>query len=884
MTEREIFEGALDHPEPAQRRAYLDRACGGNAALRARIEALLQSHESASQFLNVPVGEQLTPAACSTAHTVDSGQAPGRHAEDDDSPERVASSPDLSFLAPSSKPGLLGTLAHYDILQMLGQGTFGIVFRAYDEKLQRTVAIKVMNPQLAATSPPRKRFLREARSAAAINHENIVQIYSVEDQPLPYLVMEYIEGQTLKEKLDHTGPLEVREVLHLGRQIASGLAAAHAQGLIHRDIKPGNILLQGASLPTPGGHASSASRHRPGNILLQGASLSSPSGRGVGGEGTLRVKIADFGLARSRGRCQPDTQSGVISGTPLYMSPEQAQGQPLDHRSDLFSLGSVLYQMACGRPPFRAATTLAVLKRVVEEAPRPIQEVLPEVPDWLVALIAKLHAKKPEDRFQSAREVADLLARCQTQLQQHGRVELPPELLAYVPKSEPATKNESPLATGSSAPAVEPARRPLPARRYRWVAAAAVLLALVAGLGTTEATGVTNVRSTIIRLFSPDGTLIVEVDDPGVSVSIDGEDMVITGAGAREIRLKPGQYKVLASKDGKVVRQELVTVTTNGRQVVRVSKEGLAPATTPPAIDPEQAAAQTLSGLGLRFHVQLHHNRQVLYAVKLPKEPCDILGVTVPLERPLTPQEVQAKYLPAVLQLPRLNTIDSWGQPIPLTADDLARLAAAPAGRQLEWFNARLEPSPEILQVLARFPRLTHCSFSGRLFEDEMIRFCQHLPRGITSLGLYLDRPSQMDARGIEALTARPIRHLLLMYGGFDREFAKKVAAMPKLVEFYPIHWGYGVAMPLTDEVVAELAQSQSLQSLRLEGNQLTDAGLESLARLKTLRYLQVNHNQGKDGVKLTQAGIAKLAAALPKCKIVWDGGTIEPKAAAQPK
>jgi serine/threonine protein kinase len=573
MTEREIFEGALDHPEPAQRRAYLDRACGGNAALRARMEALLQSHESASGFLNVPVGEQLTPAACSTAHTVDSGQAPGRHAEDDDSPERVASSPDLSFLAPSSKPGLLGTLAHYDILQMLGQGTFGIVFRAYDEKLQRTVAIKVMNPQLAATSPPRKRFLREARSAAAINHENIVQIYSVEDQPLPYLVMEYIEGQTLKEKLDHTGPLEVREVLHLGRQIASGLAAAHAQGLIHRDIKPGNILLQGASLPSPGGHASSASRHRPGNILLQGASLSSPSGRGVGGEGTLRVKIADFGLARTADDASI-TQSGVISGTPLYMSPEQAQGQPLDHRSDLFSLGSVLYQMACGRPPFRAATTLAVLKRVVEEAPRPIQEVLPEVPDWLVALIAKLHAKKPEDRFQSAREVADLLARCQTQLQQHGRVELPPELLAYVPKSEPATKNESPLATGSSAPAVEPARRPLPARRYRWVAAAAVLLALVAGLGTTEATGVTNVRSTIIRLFSPDGTLIVEVDDPGVSVSIDGEDMVITGAGAKEIRLKPGQYKVLASKDGKVVRQELVTVTTNGRQVVRVSKEG----------------------------------------------------------------------------------------------------------------------------------------------------------------------------------------------------------------------------------------------------------------------------------------------------------------------
>src|SRR5262249_50923963 len=150
----------------------------------------------------------------------------------------------LSFLQPSPKPGSLGRLAHYEVLEVLGRGAFGIVLKAFDEKLHRVVAIKVMAPQLASTSPPRKRFLREARAAAGIHHENVVTIYAIEDQPIPYLVMEYIAGETLQQKLDRSGPLDVPEVLRIGRQIASGLAAAHAMGLIHRDIKPSNILLE----------------------------------------------------------------------------------------------------------------------------------------------------------------------------------------------------------------------------------------------------------------------------------------------------------------------------------------------------------------------------------------------------------------------------------------------------------------------------------------------------------------------------------------------------------------------------------------------------------------------------------------------------------------
>lgn len=380
MNERQIFEGAIEFKSPADRQAFLDKACGSDVALRASVDALLTAHDAASQFLNVPAVEQLQGNDKRLDRTLDHSVAqPNDEVDIDDGTE----SPDLSFLQPAHKPGSIGSLGHYEILQILGQGAFGVVFRAFDEKLHRQVAVKAMNPQLAATSPPRKRFLREARSVAAIKHENIVQIYSVEEQPLPYLVMEFVQGQTLQQKLDGNGPLEVPEILHLGRQMAAGLAAAHALNMIHRDVKPGNILLE------------------------QGAEQ--------------KVKITDFGLARAADDASM-TRTGVIAGTPMYMSPEQAEGRTLDARSDLFSLGSVLYQMATGRPPFRAPNTIAVLRRVVEDTPRPMAEVIADTPPWLETIVLKLLAKDPEQRFQSAKEVAELFARCQSELQLHDKV------------------------------------------------------------------------------------------------------------------------------------------------------------------------------------------------------------------------------------------------------------------------------------------------------------------------------------------------------------------------------------------------------------------------------------------------------------------------------
>jgi eukaryotic-like serine/threonine-protein kinase len=496
MSEQAIFLAALDK-DPSERAAFLDEACAGDETLRRGVETLLRLHAAPDPFLQVPAVEQLA-AANPAAGTPETGP------------------PDLSFLAPPSEPGSRGRLDHYDILEVVGRGGMGIVLRARDTKLERVVAVKVLAAPFAASGSARRRFAREARAAAAVRDEHVIGIHAVrDDAPVPYLVMEFIDGCNLEALLRRGGPLEVKEVLRIGIQVAGGLAAAHRQGLVHRDVKPANILLE---------------------------------------NGVQRVKLTDFGLARAADDASL-TQSGVIAGTPAYMSPEQANGEPVDARSDLFSLGSVLYELCTGRPPFRAPSTAAVLRRVSDEAPRPIREVNPDIPGPVCRVIERLHAKKPADRPASAAEVADLLAGLLADLQQPGSS-------VGVPAS--AGRERHPAEAGT------PTRKRAP-RRWLWAAAAVVVLC--AGLGMSEATGVTDVHSTVIRLLSPEGTLVVEVDDPGVSVTVDGGDVVITGAGAKEIRLKPGQYKVEASKDGKDVRQELVTVARNGRQVVRISKE-----------------------------------------------------------------------------------------------------------------------------------------------------------------------------------------------------------------------------------------------------------------------------------------------------------------------
>jgi serine/threonine protein kinase len=279
----------------------------------------------------------------------------------------------LALLDPPTEPPFIGSLGAYQILEVIGRGGMGLVLKGLDPALRRVVAIKVLAPELSCLGRARLRFAREARAAASVAHEHVVAIHAVDSaNGLPYLVMQYVAGKSLQDRIEQTGPLGIQEILRIGMQTASGLAAAHAQGLVHRDIKPANILLE---------------------------------------NGIERVKITDFGLARAADDASL-SQSGVAAGTPHYMSPEQARCEAIDHRADLFGLGGVMYAMCTGCPPFRGGTALAVLRGVCDDRPRPIRADRTEVPAWLEGIIAKLLAKDPAARLQTAAEVATLLGQC----------------------------------------------------------------------------------------------------------------------------------------------------------------------------------------------------------------------------------------------------------------------------------------------------------------------------------------------------------------------------------------------------------------------------------------------------------------------------------------
>jgi len=267
------------------------------------------------------------------------------------------------------------TVGHYRIAEKIGEGGMGEVYRAEDLRLHRTVALKFLPTQLQEDEVARKRFLREARSAAALEHPYICNIKEVNrtGDGRDFIVMEYVEGQTLRERLERGGPLPLDETLRISSEIAEALQAAHARGLVHRDLKPDNIML------TPQGHA----------------------------------KVMDFGLAKrvtGDDETQQDltsavTRSGVVPGTPAYMSPEQIQAQPVDSRSDLFSVGIVPHEMLTGANPFRRSTAAATLASILYEEPEPLPRNLAGSSDLLDETLGRLLAKDPDKRMPSSGEL-----------------------------------------------------------------------------------------------------------------------------------------------------------------------------------------------------------------------------------------------------------------------------------------------------------------------------------------------------------------------------------------------------------------------------------------------------------------------------------------------
>ena len=302
----------------------------------------------------------------------------------------------VDMLDPTDDPSSLGRLGGYEIIGVVGSGAMGVVLKAIDQTLDRIVALKVMNPTLAACGTARHRFAREAKAAAGVLHPNVIAIHGVStDRELPYLVMPYIAGTSLQQRMDRQGPLKLVEVLRIGGQIAAGLAAAHQKGVIHRDIKPSNVMLD---------------------------------------EGVENAMITDFGLARTIDDATM-TRSGSIAGTPEYMSPEQARGDTVDCASDIFSLGSLLYALCCGTRPFRAKTSFGVLRKITNEEPKPIRDLNPEIPTWLCSLIEKMHSKVPAERPDSI-QVRDLLEKCLAHAYQPDQIPLPKELHKPKPQQD----------------------------------------------------------------------------------------------------------------------------------------------------------------------------------------------------------------------------------------------------------------------------------------------------------------------------------------------------------------------------------------------------------------------------------------------------------------
>lgn len=425
----------------------------------------------------------------------------------------------IERLGPPQSSEELGYLGRYRVMALLGHGGMGAVFRAEDPQLRRVVALKVMKPSNTTAGKERRRFLREAQAVAAVQHDNVVTIYEVgEDRGLLFLVMPLLQGETLGNRLRRQSKLDPVEALRIAREAAAGLAAAHVRGLVHRDVKPDNLWLEST---------------------------------------TGRVKLLDFGLARPVDAPQPLTQAGFIVGTLNYLSPEQVLGEPVDLRSDFFSLGVVLYEMLTSERPFQRPNLLATLSAIGSALPR---ELNADIPRDIAMLVQRLLEKKPENRFARTEDVIAAIDHCQRQanLETASGNEGPPSV-------------DPPLQLGS----VEP---PKIGRRIGMGMAALLLAVVIITIRDKDG-------NVISRLFAPgDSTVSIEkpVDEsdvdpvkvpqaPGI-VAPDLDKEHLPPMGPMALVQKPPQ---LVAKDGDAVLSwTLLPVGTPIVSVLALSADG----------------------------------------------------------------------------------------------------------------------------------------------------------------------------------------------------------------------------------------------------------------------------------------------------------------------
>lgn len=355
---KQVFQSALER-DPAERSAFLHQACGGDAELRSEVESLISSHDQAGDSIELMAGEAATKMLSAKQGSIEGKK-----------------------------------IGHYRVLSRIGRGGMGEVFLSQDTRLGRKVALKLVRSDLMGNEDRLRRFQQEAQAASALNHPNILTIHEIgQEASLLYIATEYIEGETLRQHISHA-PMALGHALDVAIQVASALSAAHQAGIVHRDVKPENVILRSDGY----------------------------------------VKVLDFGLAKlteakaveTSAPTLPkiETEPGVVMGTVSYMSPEQARGLPVDARTDIWSLGAMLYEMASGHQPFDAETASDVMALILQREPLPLSRYLSEVPGELERIIKKALRKDREERYQTAKDLLIDLRSFRKELEREAEMEL----------------------------------------------------------------------------------------------------------------------------------------------------------------------------------------------------------------------------------------------------------------------------------------------------------------------------------------------------------------------------------------------------------------------------------------------------------------------------
>jgi eukaryotic-like serine/threonine-protein kinase len=687
--------------------------------------------------------------------------------------------------APPTAPGEVGTLGRYRVLKKLGQGGMGAVYLGYDVKLGRKIALKVMLPEHTEDPESRERFLREARAAAMLKSDHVVTLFDVgEERGVAFIAMEYLSGYPLDQYLRNTGELPLAQVFRIGRETAMGLAAAHDLGLVHRDIKPGNIWLE------------------------------APKGR---------VKILDFGLARAANDDTHLTTTGLVVGTPAFMSPEQARGQSLDGRSDLFSLGIVLYRLATGKMPFDGTTTMALLTSLAVDEPVPVRKLNATAPPALEAVIHKLLAKNPAERYATAWEAAAALRDAERAPAADGQLPLvvQPVPMAIAAQSdnvwagiEESASHAVPISSGTDAvPAEAPPtrRKPEPApSKLPLLVAGVVLLAAIAVLA--------------VVLAGP---------------KKDKEPVQVTPA--------PG---------------------------------GGPGGVQPPKIDPERKAAEAVFRAG-GFVCVNGDTREIAHASDLPKGALTLTRVNLSAKGGVTDAGLAplgACKGPLALYLDRTPITDAglahFKGTAAVTVLDLGEAKVGDAGlanfancAELGVLSLhRTEVSEQGLRHFkgSRSIVTLRLSEMKNLTDVSLLYFAEN-----AHLESLILAGSPVGDEGLGHLKdCKNLAHL---------DLANTAAGDGTVAHFRDAELLRILTLAgskVTDDGVAHLKDNKYLEVLHLDRTGITDDALPHLTGCTRLTYLDVS------GTKVTEPKVRELAKALPGCRIKWNALLIEP---AQP-